>query len=296
MKPPIPALPVLLTGAVLIGFAPLFVRLADVGPSAVGFWRAVLALPLLAALHQAQGGRWDFWGERGTRLLWLAGACFGLDLVFWHQSIHHTSVANATLMSNLAPIFVALLAFVLSGTRQTRGFLAGLALALAGAALLVADSFQLSMAGVKGDLLGAVSAFWYAGYLVAVGSARTRYSAVQVMLVSSLATALVCGAAALLAGETLLPSSARGWLVLLGLAWFSHCAGQGSIAWALAHLPAAFSSVALLVQPAAAALFAWWLLGEGFGLWQALGGAVVLAGIVICRLSSLPPPKPSGGA
>jgi drug/metabolite transporter (DMT)-like permease len=88
-------------------------------------------------------------------------------------------------------------------------------------------------------------------------------------------------------GEPFWPQSARGWGVLIGLALISQVAGQGLIAWAMAHLPAAFSSVSLLVQPVAAALLAWVLLAEPFGALQALGGAVVLAGIVICRMASI---------
>jgi hypothetical protein len=88
-------------------------------------------------------------------------------------------------------------------------------------------------------------------------------------------------------GETVWPPSARDWWLLAGLALLSHVGGQGLIAYALAHLPAAFSSVSLLVQPVAAALFAWLLLAEAFGPLQALGGAIVLAGILLCRLSLL---------
>lgn len=279
------ALAALILGAVLIGFAPIFVRLTDVGWSAVGFWRALLSFPLLAAVC-AQSGGFGFLRQPGTSKLLLAGACFGLDLLFWHQGIRFSSVANATLLTNLAPVFVALYAYVLAGERQTRGFMAGLLLALAGAALLVSNSLGLSLETVKGDALGTTSAVFYAGYLFIIARSRANYSAAQVMLISTFAAGLVCGAAALVAGDTLLPQSLRGWAVLLGLAWLSHCAGQGSIAWALAHLPAAFSAVGLLVQPLAAALFAWVLLSEPFGPRQALGGAIVIAGIITCRWAS----------
>jgi len=39
----------LLAGATFIGFSGIFVRLADVGPAAAGFWRMVFALPVLVA-------------------------------------------------------------------------------------------------------------------------------------------------------------------------------------------------------------------------------------------------------
>ena len=81
---------------------------------------------------------------------------------------------------------------------------------------------------------------------------------------------------ALLSGESLLPDSARGWAVLAGVAVVSHVLGQSLVAYALAVLPAAFSSVALLLQPTIAAALAWVILGEALGPWQAAGGTVVL--------------------
>ena len=55
------------------------------------------------------------------------------------------------------------------------------------------------------------------------------------------------------------------------------------IAWALAHLPASFVSVSLLVQPIVAGSVAWFLFDERIGAQQAIGAIVVLTGIVIAR-------------
>lgn len=308
-----PALAALIGGAVLIGFAPIFVRWVDVGYTAAAFWRAALALPVLLLFvlrenhphathrpatgsrrsHDAREGRVPgaFGGPGSLAPLWLAGLFFGADLAVWHQSIRFTSVANATLLANLAPAFVTLAAFLLFRERFRLGFLAGLGLALTGAAVLVSASVELDRAHVVGDLYGVLAAVFYAGYLLTVSRTRARFSAAQVMFWSSFATAALLLPIALVAGETLFPGSLRGWWVLIGLALLSHVAGQGLIAWALAHLPAAFSAVGLLVQPCAAALFGWLLLGEAFGARQALGGAVVLAGIVLCRAFSAPPAR-----
>ena len=84
----------------------------------------------------------------------------------------------------------------------------------------------------------------------------------------------------------MLPASAYGWWVLAGLALVSHAAGQGLIAYALASLPAAFSSVSLLFQPVVAALFAWVLLSESLVPLQVVGGLVVLLGIYLARRGS----------
>ena len=89
-----------------------------------------------------------------------------------------------------------------------------------------------------------------------------------------------------LSGESFFPFSWQGWLVLLGLAWLVHAGGQGLIAFAMAHLPAAFSSVTLLIQPVTATILAWLLLSEVIGPWQAAGGGLVLAGIFVARRGS----------
>jgi drug/metabolite transporter (DMT)-like permease len=103
------------------------------------------------------------------------------------------------------------------------------------------------------------------------------------MAVTTTITAVLLFPVALASGEALLPAGIAGWLKLAGLAWVSHSAGQGLIAYALAHLPAAFSAVGLLLQPALAAIFAWALLGESLSVLQCAGGAVVLSGIYLAH-------------
>ncbi len=278
------ALLALLTGAVAIGLAPIFVRLADVGYTAAAFWRLLLAIiPLWLLARRAPAP-----DTRPPPLhLWvLAGLFFAADLGVWHQSIRFTSVANATLLANLAPVFVALGAWWLFGERSGPRFIGGLLLALLGSALLALSSAGMAGGALLGDGLGVLTAVFYAGYLLAVSRARRAGGTVGLMLWTTIISAAVLLPVAVWTdADAFWPASARGWAVLLGLAWISHAGGQGLIAFSMAQLPASFSSVSLLVQPLAAALFAWWLLGEGFGALQAAGGLLVIAGILVCRLS-----------
>jgi drug/metabolite transporter (DMT)-like permease len=196
-------------------------------------------------------------------------------------------VANATLLANLASLFVTLAAWIFLRQRPTRIFLAGLGAALAGVTMLVHTSLAFSATGLVGDAFGLVTAVFYAAYLLAVKGLRDRgEAALDLMAVTTTVTAIILLPVALATGETMLPGSATGWLTLLGLALISHAAGQGLIAYALAHLPAAFSSVSLLLQPVMAALFAWVLLAEPLVPLQMVGGAVVLLGIYLARRGS----------
>ncbi len=280
------ALIALLFGATCIALSPIFVRLSEAGPTATAFWRVALAVPLLwffVLLRKHPSRRY----AGRPWLLLAAGLAFAGDLGFWHLSIKLTSVANSTLLANLASIFVTLAAWIFLRQRPRALFLAGLAAALAGVTLLVSSSVGFSRTGLAGDALGVLTAMFYAGYLFSVKGLRDRgETTLHLMAVTSTITAIFLFPAALASGEVLLPHSLYGWAILLGLAWISHAGGQGLIAYALAHLPAAFSSVSLLLQPVMAALFAWVLLSEPVAPLQLAGGLVVLAGIYLARKGS----------
>jgi drug/metabolite transporter (DMT)-like permease len=284
-----PALVALLAGATCIALSPIFVRLSESGPTATAFWRVALALPALWLLYFARRARpRPYRLDRGAWwMLFAAGFSFAGDLAFWHTSIQLTSVANSTLLANLASIFVTLGAWVFLKQRPSGLFMAGLAAALAGVGLLVHSSLAFSVTGLAGDALGVVTALFYAGYLFAVKGLRDAgETVVHLMAVTSTISAIVLFPVALAANEAIFPASAFGWGILLGLALVSHAAGQGLIAFALAHLPAAFSSVSLLFQPVMAALFAWVLLAEPLVAAQIAGGVVVLLGIYLARKGS----------
>lgn len=274
------AVTALLTGAACIGTSALWVKVSETGPVSTAFWRVFLALPLLWVWALAERDRPSRAGPAANhRLMIWAGLFFAGDLAVWHWSIVLTSVANSTLLANLAPIFVTLAAWVLFHKTPSGRFLAGLATALAGMAVLIGGDFRLGGNEVLGDALGVVTAMFYAGYQLVVTRLRASVSTASIMAWSSVITAAALLPLALASGERFFPLTDDGWGKLIGLALVSQVVGQSLIAYAMAHLPATFSSVGLLFQPVMAALFAWILLGETLG-WIEIGGvAAVLIGI-----------------
>jgi drug/metabolite transporter (DMT)-like permease len=279
------ALVAVLAGGVAIGFAPIFVRLSELGPSATAFHRLFLALPamwlwlLLERRTEAQPR-----ARRGEVLKLVGtGLFFAADLALWHWSILFTSVANATLFANFAPIFVTLGAWLLYRQRPAGRFVAALVLAMGGAVVLMGGSLSLDLVHLSGDALGVACSIFYAGYILAVSRLRGRFSTAAIMAWSGLGTAAALLPVALASGEPLVAPSAYGWGILLGLALLSHVGGQGLIAFGLAHLPPAFGAMVLLIQPAVAALLAWLLLDEPLTAWQAAGAVAILAGIRLAR-------------
>jgi drug/metabolite transporter (DMT)-like permease len=136
-----------------------------------------------------------------------------------------------------------------------------------------------------GDGLAAVTALWYGGYFLCVRQARERLTASRVMFWSGATGAPLVLTAAFVLGERVIPASAAGWAACAGLG-LVHVAGQGSIAWALARVPTALASVTVLVQPVVAAVLGWAIFSEAVVPMQALGAAVLLAGVILAQWSS----------
>ena len=286
------AIAAVFVGAVIIAFAPILVRLSEVGPSATGFHRFLLAIPLYWAIAATMPRRAAADGNETPRtardflLIGLAGFYLAADVAVWHFSITMTTVANSTLLANVAPVFVVLGGRILFGTRVTGTYLLGLAAAMAGVVILSRASLSLSETHFLGDLLGILTAVFYAAYQMAVERLRKRFSTLTIMKFAIPVSALVMIPVALASGEALFPATLAGWAFLIALAAGPQVFGQGLIAWALRHLPVAFASVSLLVQPVTAALVAWALFDERIGAAQGIGGIIVLAGIYLARRGS----------
>jgi len=216
----------------------------------------------------------------------LCGLFFAVDIGVWHYSIEYTTVANAALLANLAPVFVALAAWALFGERITRLFILGMALAILGAALLTGASFSLDPQQVYGDMFGVLTAVFYGAYQLSVARLRRLHSAFSIMAWSSLFSAFGLLTGTVLLGENLLPQTAAGWSVLFGIALISQVGGQTLITYAFAHLPVSFSSVSLLIHPIMSAVLAWVLLGEVLTWTHLIGAVVILAGIYLARRAS----------
>ena len=289
MTPHTKSLAVLFAGAAAIASSALWVKVSEAGPISTGFWRVAFALPLFwawaaydaqRAPHRLTPAEW--------KLILFAGFCFAGDLAVWHWSILLTTVANATLFANCAPIFVTLAAWLIFRKHLSGQFLVGLVAAIGGMFLLLGGSFHTGGGALLGDFLGIVTAVFYAGYQMAVSRVRTGVSTARLMAISASVTAIILLPIALASGERFLPVTTTGWGLLVGLALVSQVAGQSFIAYALAHLPGTFASVALLVQAVMAAALAWVLLGETLGLLAIAGGVLVLIGIRIAHTAERP--------
>ncbi|WP_374944896.1 DMT family transporter [Sphingomonas sp.] len=269
-----------LVANVALAFGPWFVRVADVGPVASAFWRITLAAPLLAGLALAGGAR----PARLPGGLWLllavGGVAFAADLASWHLGIPRTTLANATLFGNCATLMFPIYGFLVARAWPTPSQGWALALAAAGAALLLGRSYQLDPRNLAGDLLCLLAGVLYTAYFIAMARARATMEPLSALTLSTIASIVPLYLATLLVGESLWPG---GWTPLIGLALVSQVVGQGCMIYALGALPPLVIGIGLLVQPVVAATIGWIVYGERLGLPDLLGAVMVAVALVLVR-------------
>lgn len=265
-------------------------RFADVSPFASAFWRMGLAAPLLWvwALSLRKQDRARNLQVSYTPILLFCGVYFAGDIGAMHVALQYTTVSNATLLPNFAPVLIALWIWLVYRVRFSRVFLGGMAVAVVGAILLVLPGMLKASADVGGnrllgDSLGLLSAVFYAGYQLVIKRARDTYSTALLMAWSTSITALALLPFALFSSGPMFPPHLAGWLPLLALALISQVGGQTVISFASAYLPASLSSTSLLIQPLVATIAAWLIFNESVGPLQILGGMLLLGGIYLSR-------------
>ena len=285
---------VLLLGVAFLASGGIFVKLSELGPIATAFYRILLAMPLALAWGQfspsprprksaADPPRGDF------ALLICSGAFLALDLILWHISFHHTTVANANLLANLVPFVVVPVSWLLFKEQVSRIFLLGLCVAVGGVFALMSGKISPSPENFLGDFLAIATAFFYGLYFLTVGRLRARYNAGEILFWGGFSSLAILFFAAAVWEDALIPATAKGWAMLLCLAAFSHIGGQGLVAVSLGKLSITFSSVAVLMQPVIAAGYALLIFSEKLSAMEMAGAAVVMLGIYISKVGSAPP-------
>ncbi len=290
-----------LLGAACISSSAIVSRLADTPPGTTSFYRCVIALPVLAVLAGAEGR------ARGSRPLRMratalvGGMCLGVDLVLWTRAIYDVGAGIATVLANLQVVFVTFIAWAALRERPRSQFLVALPIVLFGVVLLAGLGTSAAGTGfhpVAGVLYGLSASVAYSAFILVFrmstrGSGHVAgplFDATAGAAVSSLLLGLAVGQMGFsLSGPSLF------WLVVLALT--SQTVGWLLITASLPHLPAAISSVLLLLQPAASLVLAAVVLSQRPSALQLCGAVLVCGGVLLAARSRAGSPlgaDPSG--
>ncbi|HEX8064034.1 MAG TPA: DMT family transporter [Allosphingosinicella sp.] len=280
------AFPALIVGNLILAVGPWMVRLTDVGPVASGFWRVTLALPFLFLLawRQQSGREAPPWSLVAT--VALGGLFFAADLACWHVGIGLTKLANASLFGNASSFILVVYGFVILRELPRRVQALALLLAVAGTALLMGSSYELSPKNFTGDLFTLAAGLLYTGYLIAVDRARRTMAPMPVLAIASAAAALPLLILALALGQKIMPDD---WTPLVILSFGSQVVGQGLLVYAVGYLSPVVIGLGLLAQPAAGAAIGHFAYGETFSPADAAGALLIAVALVLIRLPEKTP-------
>ncbi len=279
-----------LAGVLCISFSAIFVRLADVSPDTATLFRVLYALPFLGLAWLAVRSR-DRRSGPARLLAFASGVLLAFDLTVFHHSIALIGAGLATVLASTQVVFVGIAAWILHRERPSRAAFVVVPLVFAGVALIsgLGRSDSYGSDPVRGALLGLLAGIAYGTFLLVFRASNRRHLAPTSGPLLDATAGAVLGSLVLgaLFGELALSPAwpAHGWLVALAVV--AQTAGWLLIAVALPRLPALDTSVLLLIQPAAAIIWAYLIFTEQLSLIQWLGVLVVLVGILILSLRGI---------
>jgi drug/metabolite transporter (DMT)-like permease len=270
-------------GAACISSSAILVTLAGVSATTTAFFRCALALPVLVPLAVLEQRRLGPRPRASRVYAMLAGVFLAVDLVLWNHAISDVGAGVATVLGNLQVLFVGVFAWLVMRERPDRRFLVTLPVVLAGVVLVsgMLGGHAVGLRPMAGIGFGVATSAAYACFLLILRTTAGRAPHVAGQLadatVGATVGAIVLG---LIVGGLQLdiPWPSFGWLLILAL--LSQTVGWLLITSALPQLPAAISSLLLLLQPAAAMVLADVVLGERPTLIQVGGALLVCLGVL----------------
>ena len=248
----------LVAGASILGFSPVFVKVAAVGPAIAGFYRMLIGGTILLVLAVIK--REVLWtGWPAFRLACLGGLFFALDLTLWHRSIEYVGPGLATILGNLQVFFLALFGVLFIGEKITWRFVLALPLAMLGIVMIVWGEWDALGTDYKtGVFLGLFTAILYASFVLTLRKSQALQHPLSPMAnitVISGVVMVLMGVEGIWQGQSFaIGSLSVGW-ALLGYGILGQVLGWVWVARGLKSTPASVAGLILLLQPTLA--FIW---------------------------------------
>lgn len=218
--------------------------------------------------------------------LFLVGLFLAADLILWAWSLTQTSVANATLLANLTPVFSCLSGWLVCRRRFDPQFLVGMVIAIAAVVAIGLGDCQGTLGKFQGDLAALLAAVCFSLYLSVLERLQARLPTTAIVLWSSAIATLLSLPIVLIDGGQLFPTSWQGWLTVIALAGVCQILGQGMLVHSLTQLSSEFVALFLLLEPVLAGVGAWALFSEQLTWLNLLAFAIALIGVYLALSSS----------
>ncbi len=211
----------------------------------------------------------------------LVGLFLATDLMLWAWSLTQTSVANATLLANLTPVFSCLGGWLFCRRRFDQQFLFGMVIAIAAIFAIGFNDCQIANGKFIGDIAALIAAVSFSVYLSVLERLQSQFGTTKIVFWSSVSATLVSLPIVLIDGGQVFPTSWQGWLTVISLAGVCQILGQGMLVHSLNQLSSEFVALFLLLEPVLAGVGAWALFSEQLGLLNLVAFAIALVGVYL---------------
>lgn len=276
-------LPLLAVAVLGIGAsAPLITAIA--APAlAIAVWRNIFGTVALLpwAWARARADLVTVWTDRRLRrVVALSGVALAVHFATWVPAVTLTTVAAATALGAVQPVWNAVLAAA-GGARVTSRVWAGIALAVLGALLLTGLDLGGDPRALLGNVLALVGGMAAAVYVALGARARTQVSTAAYSVSCYAVTAALLLVVCLVAGVPVVGFDGQTWALLLTLTVLAQLLGHTLLNRAVGTVgPVVVALVILLEVPAATLIAAWWL-GQVPPLAALPAAGLVLAGVAV---------------
>lgn len=272
-------------GIISMGMSAIFVRWADAPGPVTAFYRLFLSSLILTPFALKRCFRHCHLSKKILLAPLLGGLFTSLDLALWNTALFYTTAANATLLVNTNPLWVALGTWLIFREKLSKAFWLGLGIALFGAVLVVGGDFLIHPRLGIGDLIAISAGVFYAAYFLSTQRGRENFHPVTYIWMIGLSGSLGLAVINLLLGNALTGYTHKTWGIFWTTAIVSQVIGYVAVSYALGHLPASVVAPTMIGQPIMTTLFAIPFLGEIPRPAQILGGIIALFGIYLVNRS-----------
>lgn len=270
----------LIFGILCISVFPILVKLNLTGGLISAFYRMAIATALLLP-YVLLGGKLKLPKTRILILAILCGILFSSDVAAWNVAIQTSSATQASLLTNLSPLWVGTISFVFLKNKPAVYFWIGTVIALFGMTMLVGFKFFLELNFDTAFLLAVLSGVLYSIYLLVSKKVLSHIDVLSFMTISLLTSTVYLGIICISVNEPFSGFSNMGWFVLFIQAVVCQLAAWLSISYATQHMRPTLISLSLLGQAILTSILAWLFLEEQITLNMIIGGFILLLGIRI---------------
>lgn len=267
-------------------YASVLVKIAELSPINLGFYRVALSLPFFWLMANIRRNIFKI-PPKDIGLMLVAGVFFGFDLLFFNLALRYTSVANVNLFASLACFILIPIGIVFFKEKIKKSFLVGAVIAIMGVFILIKGKGDLSVATPFGDFLAFLSVLCYSGFLAVIYTLRRKYGTLEIMFFACLGSSVVLFALASGVEGFEVPQDLKTWIIVAGIAFCGQLVGQGFFNYIMGKLNVQTSSLLLLFSPAIAALMGFLILKEALGVFEILGIAIIIFGVYVAKKDSL---------